>query len=640
MQRSSSSYSFVTLFIAAFSLAYASNTLGAVEEQGRSTTDDATIETVIVTGTRLAATAGNMPTRVTVLERDTIEARNKASVLDLLRDIEGIQVTQYGGRGGLTSVFVQGAEPNFTVVLIDGVKVNDPNNSRGGSFNFANLNLGEVERIEIVRGPQSSIYGSDSLGGVINIITRTPVDDTTLSLKLEGGEDSHLRTDLSFSAPLSEHTAWAANLSATEQGEVVDGNDYSNRAAGVRLRRDERFSYDLSARWFDADSESFPEDSGGPRLAVLPALDERENQQSSYAAHFKYAVNQSLLLDVLATYLDQEEKLISPGIAPGVLSAVPPNRSDAELERTNLAVHAAFNLSSALSMTTGIDFQHEDGSQSGSVEFFPGFALPTDFDLDRDILGVFTELSFAPSESFLLSAALRHDDPDTADTETTVRLGGHWQQDNYRLFANWGEAFKLPSFFALGHGLVGNPNLKPETSEGWNVGVEVRVDERWLFTVSAFDNEFEDLIDFDFDLFTNVNRSKVDTSGVEASARLELENFDITAHLTYVDVDADGTKLRQRPQWRGGLNAQWSPVQQLDLALAWVYVDDTFDASIPTGLQTLDSYHRLDLSITWQVVDNLKLWMAADNATDESYEESVGFAAPGARARLGLKWTL
>lgn len=597
------------------------------------------LETLVVTGTRVSS-AETLPARVTLLDREALRLRNKANVLDVLRDIEGVQVTQYGGRGGLSSVFLQGAEPNFTVVMIDGVKVNDPNNSRGGSFNFADLNIGEIERIEVIRGPQSSIYGSDALSGVINIVTREAVSDTQLEIALEAGEDDLVRTAVSYAAPLNDATSFFATFSSADEGEVVEGNDYSNTAINLRLRHTGQLSYDLSARWIDAEAEAFPEDSGGPDLAVLRAVDQRDSEQASLAARFSYPLDDAMTLHLLATYLDQEQQQISPGIAPGALSPVPPNRSDAELERANVTAYMKVDVSPDFYFTAGLDHQREDGEQTGEVELFPGFSLPTDFELDREILGVFTEMQYSPSDALVLSASVRSDDPDTDGSETTYRVGGQWRSDSVRAYANWGEAYKLPSFFALGHGLVGNPDLRPETSEGWSVGVDIALGERHEIGLSVFQNEYEDLIDFDFQLFTNVNRSEVETSGFELSTALEFEKMRLSAHLTYVDIDAGDAKLRQRPDWRGGVNLSWSLSDELELGAAWLYVDETFDSSIPTGPADLISYNRLDVHANWAVSENVDVWAAVDNATDTSYQEAIGFPGPGFRARLGVRLRL
>lgn len=599
--------------------------------------DDDSLETIVVTGSRTAS-ANNLPVKRTVLERAEIERRNTASVLELLRGIDGVHVSQYGGRGGITSVFLQGAEPNFTVVLIDGVKVNDPNNSRGGSFNFANLNTAEIERIEVVRGPYSSIYGSDALSGVINIVTRIAPGERPLLISAEVGEEGLFRTSASYAAELSDTTNLAATVHSAREGEIVDGNDYENVGASLRLRGTGQLSYDLSARWLDSESEAFPEDSGGPQLAVLRAVDEREYQQASLAARLAYQLNDNTSVHLLASYLDQEEQQLSPGIAPGVLDPIPSTTSDAELSRYNITLHAVTELSDTLTLIGGLDFQNEDGEQVGAVEFFPGFSLPTDFELDRDILGVFTELQWDATDNISLSASVRNDDPDEIGSETTYKAGAQWAADDLRVYATWGEAFKLPSFFALGHALVGNPNLQPELSEGWTVGVDHTFSDRFQIGASVFQNEYEDLIDFDFQLFTNVNRNRVETEGYEAYVQVQQEQFTLRAHLTYVDIDAEDATLRQRPDWRGGLNLSWSPSEALQLGANWLWVDDSFDSSIPSGPTTLDGYNRIDLHATWQATQALTAWIAIDNAANEDYAESVGFPGADTRARAGVRF--
>src|SRR6266702_4040490 len=131
-------------------------------------------ENVIVTATRLSdEQAGS---NVSVIDAQTIQARNPGSIVDLLRDLPGAFVQQSGGRGSVVSLFTRGAKPNFTLVLLDGVKANDPTNTRGGSYDFSTLDLNDIERIEFVRGPASAIYGSDAVGGVINIISRRGSD--------------------------------------------------------------------------------------------------------------------------------------------------------------------------------------------------------------------------------------------------------------------------------------------------------------------------------------------------------------------------------------------------------------------------------------------------------------------------------
>src|SRR5215831_1417691 len=146
---------------------------------------DAASENVIVTATRLSGEQAG--SNVSILDAATIQARNPGSVVDLLRDLPSVYIQQSGGRGSVVSLFTRGAKPNFTLVLLDGVKANDPTNTRGGSYDFSTLDLNDIERIEFVRGPASAIYGSDAVGGVINIISRRGSDHLEAGLKAEGG---------------------------------------------------------------------------------------------------------------------------------------------------------------------------------------------------------------------------------------------------------------------------------------------------------------------------------------------------------------------------------------------------------------------------------------------------------------------
>lgn len=615
--------------------------LGTVAQAYAQTGND--VEEMVITGTRLEQSIESMPAHVTIIDRAEIEARQERSVLSLLQSVSGVHVSQSSGRGVISSVFVRGAEPNFTVVYIDGVKVNDPNNTRGGSFDFATLNLSEVERIEFVRGAQSSIYGSDGLAGIISITTRMASDEPEIVAEAELGEDELYRTSLYLTGALAQNTRGSFTISRSDDGDGLEGNDFKNDVLDGRLNS--QISPDLqvniSGRYANTDAESYPEDSGGPEFAVIDALDSRDQTQLTLAANAVYRMNSKATVKLLAGYADHDEDFDSPGIAPGVRDGVPPNSSDSTLKRTNLASHLLLDLAPSVAVSMGVDYQNEDGDVDGEVEFFPGFQLPTDFDLDRDTVGVFSEIRYQSDKGLALAASLRYDDPEGESSKTNGRVGVQYQWGKFRVFGNWSEGFKLPSFFALGNALVGNPDLKPETSTSWEYGFSASGNEdRWNVTLVGFNTEYKDLIDFDFELFTNINRSKVDNQGFELSSEwLASQTLSLTAHLSYVDIDVrdSNVKLRQRPEWRGGAFAQWQLLPTISLAVDWLYVDSTFDSSVPTGGTTLNSYDRLDIKAIWDVRENTRLWLALDNALDENYQEVIGFPTLDRQIRGGIR---
>jgi iron complex outermembrane receptor protein/vitamin B12 transporter len=233
---------------------------------------------------------------------------------------------------------------------------------------------------------------------------------------------------------------------------------------------------------------------------------------------------------------------------------------------------------------------------------------------------------FAPNYSPRVGAAYTF-----AATGTTVK-------------ANWGEGFHLPSFFALGNPIVGNPNLKPETSKNLDAGVTQTLwDQRIVVGATFFENRFRNLIDFDAGPPPRlVNRSNVTARGVEANFGIKpIDALSLNSQLTYTNttVAHTGEELRRRPKWRAGFNALWKPTAELDVNLAAFYVGTLLDSSIPTGDQHLDPYTRVDLAITWRATSNIQMSFAIDNLFNAKYEEAVGFPAAAIRPHAALRYT-
>src|SRR5262245_11887033 len=184
-------YAYVGLALA---LLLSPGRVGEAVGQDRASTEPAlTMEPVVVTATVAPTPLGRTTAPVTVISREQIAAQQVESVTELLRQVPGVHIDQAGARGSVSSVYTRGSDPNFTAVLIDGIKVNDPTNSRGGSFDFSTLSTDNIERIEIVRGPLSAVYGSDALGGVINIITRRGAGAPSASAEMAAGRFDHYR---------------------------------------------------------------------------------------------------------------------------------------------------------------------------------------------------------------------------------------------------------------------------------------------------------------------------------------------------------------------------------------------------------------------------------------------------------------
>jgi iron complex outermembrane receptor protein/vitamin B12 transporter len=603
------------------------------------------VENILVTGTRTTDVQSEIPNVTTVIRRADIEARNDTGVADLLRNIAGVHVVQPSGQGGVARIFLRGGDQNLTMVLLDGVRVNDPLDSRGSAFDFSVVNLNDIERIEIVRGPQSAVYGSDALAGVINIITREPADELGGSLFVEAGMDDYFSAAADVAGSVGETGNFALRVASKDDGEPVAGTTFESDSVSGRLSfgRGESWDVRLVGSYSDSDGTAFPEDSGGSELAVLRDVDTRSAQDFRLGLTSKTRLSEDWTLNVLATWYDHDSSFLSPGVAPGVRGAVPPNGGDAVLQRADLAVNATVQINDALKASFGLDYYDEDGESEGFVEFFPGFIIPADYQFDRNVVGGFAEIHYKIASGPTLLASVRRDEPNDESGETTAKLGLLHEFSNGRtsMRANWGQGFSLPGFFALASPLVGNPDLRPETSTSFDIGVTHWSANRNIgATLTYFHNEFSDLIDFDSTIFMMVNREGVDADGVEIQFDyVASEQIALSMQATYMDLETKNSdvQLRQRPDWRGSVSMRWTPSDRWLVDASWLYVGETFDSSIPTGDMFLDSYHRVDVTATLRYSEKLNLLLSIDNLLDADFAEAIGFPAPGVRARVGLR---
>ncbi len=600
------------------------------------------LDVVVVSATRLPVERTGVAASVTSIDAADIERHYPASIVEAMRHVAGVEVAQQGGRGGVTSVLVRGGEPNFTAVFIDGVKVNDLTNTSGGSYEFAGLDLAGVGRIDIVRGPLSSVYGSDALAGVVHIITDSGIDG--MRVNLEAGSDGLARAGLT-AAGSQAGTDMLLGAHATRDDSNDTHTSYEDSGLHAALSRDfdggSRLS--LGVRTQQSQVRRFPQDSGGPLLAVNRVLEDVDNDESHLRASWDTVAIGDWHLRLAGSYYERGEAIASPGIAPGQLDGVPPNTSDTGFDRRQIAVTARHQLDGGVSFLLGGEWQGEQGDSLGTLDV--GFPLATDFALRRDSRSAFVEAS-VPVGAFTLQGSLRHDDIETVGANTTWRAGAlfRFADGATELRINAGEGFKAPSFFALAHPLIGNANLRPESGDSVDVEFTRRLaGMRGRISLAAYRSEFTDLVDFDPAQFLLVNRSRAVTEGVELALQIKLAgDVDLKAHVNHARADIRGSdaELRNRPEWRGGLSLDWTPGDDWTVSARLLVLGEYVDASIPTGMLFLSGYERLDIAATWRAGERIMWRFALDNALDARYVEAVGFPAQGLRARIGLQLTL
>lgn len=598
------------------------------------------LEHVLVTGTYTPQPMADLSSSVTVLDQEFLRQTNKRTVADALRTVPGLMIEELGGPGGLTAVSIRGGEANFTLVLVDGIELNDPTNTRGGSYDFSNLDMASIERIEIVRGPQSAIYGSDAMAGVINIITLRSTEAHRQRVRAELGEDDYSHYAANATGRLGD-LGYVLQVASQDSGEATQGSERDNDVANVALDWSPAETHELRLhyRYLDGKRTAFPEQSGGPEYAVSRELDHNEYNEYSVGGGWDWQISPAWLSTLGASRFELDDKYRSPGIDP--FFEVPPQRSDTNFTRDEYRWINSFELDGNINFAVGADYRDEKGDSEGVLDY--GVLLPTDFSLDRSTTGTFLESHARVLPALLLQGSVRYDDPQGFSSQTTIKVGGKYDLlDQLSLSANWGEGFKLPSFFALGHALVGNPDLKPETAESWDLGLQWTPWRELSLDVTYFSNDYKDLIDFDSELFLQVNRSQVDTSGVEMQATwAALDTLSLVAHATYSDIDLkdEAAPLLGRPNWTAGATGIWqvSPAWRCSLDYQWQ--GDQNSSSRYTGesvVETLDDFHQLAANVAWQARDWVSLELAVDNMLDEDYETAVGFKGPGRSVRVAL----
>lgn len=602
---------------------------------------------VTVVGSRVPTLEQDLSASVTVLRREELSVEKPLSLADALRRVSGLHVDTVGGRGGTGSIYVRGADPNYTLVLLNGVRINDPTNSRGGSFDLSALDVTDVERIEVARGPYSAIYGGDALAGVINIVTRSA--STTSRVTIDAAAGAYDTGQLSLQATVpTEHARWHFGVGEVDEGERVPGNEFETQriAGGVEASLGEGTDLTLSGRYSEALRRGFPDDSGGFEHATWRDVESRDSREALIGAGLTHRLDESAISLTLG-YFEREESIDSPGVAPGVRDpfGVPASLVETDFTRYSATLSVAQPVSNGVSVAYGIDWQRESGISDGQLDL-GGFFAPTSFESTRSYWAPFAEVRVESGIGLSAQAGARVDLPDDESSVTSPRLRvAYAMPRNLTIAASWGKAFKLPSLYALGHPLVGNPGLSPERSRSYEIELAQELGAgaaRWSAT--WFDSEFRNAIDFDAGPPPQlVNRNRVHSRGVEVASRLRAgTQWSFDASVTYARsrITATDSELRNRPDWSTAIAMHWTPFDSLKLSAVATQVGSSFDSSIATGDVRLRGYNRVDVDATWMLSPRVELHVSIDNLTDEKYEQFVGFQERGILPLAGVRLTL
>ncbi|MFL2545808.1 MAG: TonB-dependent receptor plug domain-containing protein [Candidatus Rariloculaceae bacterium] len=612
------------------------------------------LETLLVTVSRTPVDASRVGSSYTVIDRADLERRQIVYVADALRDVPGFAVSRVGTLGSQAQLRVRGAEANHVMVFIDGVEANDP--ASGDEFLFEQLLATEIERVEIVRGPQSALWGSDALAGVINVITRRGTEPFSASGYLEAGsfDTSHAGGRVSAAGQVFDINAGISRLATdgmniSRVGDEDDGssNLTFNLNAGAQLSDVTRLEFFVRRTETETDFDRTDSISTGLPADADRVTDATQEYLRASATTSAFGGRWSHRLSI--TSLETSNENFETDVSLGSTAA----------EKLGLYYQTTLVLtdSDAHRLTFAIDREEVDFSQRGPAN---PFGNPNQ-DQSLDTTGYVVEYQGVDLGPFSVSAALRHDDNSQFDDINTFRVTGSYliSSTQARLHASLGTGQKSPTFVDrfgfFSDEFIGNPDVKPEKSEGWELGFEHRfVDAAASLSATYFNEQLEDEIDgFVFDpttfLATAANRpGKSERKGLEVSLVSEIrDNLDISATYTYTEsteLASLGEEVDEvrRPENMFALNINYVPTQRASLNLNVSYNGSQDDTIFPTFPQPparvrLDNYTLVNLAAKYRLRPSIQLVGRIENLLDENYEDVVGFSTPGVGAYFGVR---
>ncbi len=571
--------------------------------------------TVVVTATLEPEEEERLPASVVVLDAGEIEARQANDLPELLAAVPGLAVVQAGPPGQQTSVFARGAESEQVLLLWNGIQLNDP---FFGGANWQFVPLDGVERVEVARGPFSALYGSQALGGVVQVVTGP---EAGTRLRLEAGEDGYRRGSVAAS-----HAAGRARFdlagSLRRGGGPLANDDFDGEDLVARARWTVRpgLTAGVLARLGEAET-GIPLSGGLPSPRRSIAWQEREVALPIAFERGRWGVEGQLSRARFeAAFRDPDDPF-------GFVS------SDTDGEATRGRAVATFR--------PGEDAWIAFGAEAERLEVGNRSSFGTNLDGARQETWALFAQASRTFGRLTLDAGARRDDNDVYGAETSFRAGAVVDfAGGLRLRGSWGESFRAPSLGELFFPGSGNPELSPETGESAELGLEIR---RGGFRggLTGFSTRQRELIDFDFATFRNVNVGRARSRGVEAEAGWTGGAAAVRAAATWLDAEdrASGLPLLRRPEWSGSLVGTWTP-GPWTASLEGRYVGDRPDVDPVTFARAASpSYVRVDLAARYRLRPWLDPYARIENLFDREYAEALGFPAPGRTVIGGVGFT-
>ena len=633
--------------LAASSPALAEEAAHAVASEG---------DSIIVTATRAPLTLDEIPSAIAVLDKDAIDRAQDIGVTELLLRTPGISMSRNGGYGTATSLRIRGAESDHSVVVIDGVKLNDPS-STGGGFNFTNLLVGDIARIEVLRGPQSILWGSQAIGGVVNIVTASPEKAIEGSFDIEAGS----RQTVSARAAVGGKTgplSWRIG----GQRFTTDGISSHAKAFGG-VERDGYRNHNVSGRAELTLTDHVSVEVRGTYASGRVQFDGFNADSADYGLNREFVGYAGVNIDladgrfrnrIAYGHTDTNRDNFNPTRAR-------PRSFEADGRNKRWEYQGSFAVSDRISAIFGVENERSD-FRSRSPAASLSTPLPAFARGEAELTSAYGQLSIEPLDGLTLNGGLRYDDHDRYGGQTLFAAGGVWRLPTGTVLrASYGEGFKAPSLFQL-FSEFGNVGLDPEAAKGWEAGVEQQLFDRKLVVgASWFDRTTTNQIIFNscsatatdplcfvpgnpaarrFGYYLNVARA--DAHGVEASAALTLGGLKVDGNYSWVVAEdrSPGTTnfgkwLPRRPRQTANASVSYEFPFGLTTGAAVRWSGKSFDNA--SNATRLDDYTLVDLRAEFALSDAVKLFARAENVFDEQYMTAFRYGSLGRSVYAGIR---
>ncbi|EKH8090611.1 TonB-dependent vitamin B12 receptor BtuB [Escherichia coli] len=592
---------------------------------------DTPLDTLVVTANRFQEPLSTVLAPVTIVTREDIDRWQVSSVNDVLRRLPGVAISQHGGEGQLSTIFVRGTNSNHTLVLIDGVRLNLAGVS--GAADLSQFPVALVQRIEYIRGPRSAIYGSDAIGGVINIITSR--ENTGTEISAGWGSNSYQHYGISTHQQLGENTrvtllgdyTYTRGFDAVAYGSTgmqpqSDRDGFLSKTFYGKLEHNLSDTWSGFVRGYGYDNRTKYDAWYSPGS---PLIDTRKLYSQSWDAGLRYA-GETLQSQLVSSYSHSKDYNYDPHYGRYDTSANLDDMKQYNLQWTNSVTVGHGNVGA------GIDWQKQSTT--------PGTGyLPKGY--DQRNTGIYLT-GLQKLGDFTLEGAVRNDDNSQFERHTTWQSSAGWEFiEGYRFIASYGTAFKAPNLGQL-YGMYGNPNLAPEKSKQWEGAFEgLTGGVNWR--ISGYRNDISEMINYNPHTLRYYNDGKVHVKGIEATVNFDTGALTHTVSYDYTDARNALTDepLERRPKLQVKYQLDWQ-VFDFDWGITYQYMGSRYDSdysSWPYKSVKMGGVSLWDVAVAYPVTPHLIVRGKIANLFNKDYETGYGYQAAGREYILSGSYT-